>query len=86
MENSVSSRELTEWLAYYELEPFGHVVDQHMIAQLSAIVINANRGKDGKKARASDFMPKVERKIESDERSIFAAFRSWATQWGRSQR
>lgn len=40
----MSSHTLTEWMAYYELEPFGdELLDVHL-ARLEAILINANRG------------------------------------------
>jgi hypothetical protein len=41
----MSSRALTEWMAYYNLEPFGdEVLDIHL-SNLTAAVTNANRTK-----------------------------------------
>lgn len=56
---SISSRELTEWMAYAELEPFGEERADFRIAQNTMVLANANR--DPKKRprpyTIEDFMP-----------------------------
>lgn len=64
-----TSRELTEWMAYERLEPFGERVTQMMLAQLTATVANlpaAYHGKTGK-AKAEDLMPRF---VDEDEKFL----------------
>lgn len=65
----LSSEELTEWMAYFELEPFGHPVDHHMSAQLADIIASAH-GAKGTSAEA--FMPKVSasQSVEEQQRML----------------
>lgn len=55
----MSSAEITEWLAFYQLEPFGGERDDLRTGIVAATVANVNR--DPKKQKrpfeASDFMP-----------------------------
>jgi hypothetical protein len=55
-----TSRELTEWMAFYELEPFGPERGDLRAGIVAATVANANR--DPKKVKKAfepqDFMPK----------------------------
>lgn len=39
----ISSAEFTEWMAYYELEPFGDLVADHRHGVASALLANINR-------------------------------------------
>jgi hypothetical protein len=56
--SGISSRELSEWRAYYELEPFGEERSDLRSGTIAAVV--ANTARDPKKRRrpykASDFM------------------------------
>ena len=56
----VSSAELTEWMAFYQLEPWGSEIDDLRAGIVASTIANANR--DPKKQRkpftAQDFMPK----------------------------
>ena len=56
--NRISSQELTEWQAFYQMEPFGEVRDDYRMAILASVVANCHRGKKGRKAKPMDFMPK----------------------------
>jgi len=42
---------LAEWEAFGRIEPFGERVMHLMLAQLTAVVANANRGKEGRRSR-----------------------------------
>lgn len=57
----VSSSELTEWMAYYQLEPFGQERDNLHAGIIASVFANANR--DRKKQRkpfeVKDFMLKL---------------------------
>lgn len=61
----MDSRELTEWLAFYTLEPFGGETVYLGHAITAATVANSNRGKSKKAAKVEDFMPKFERPHET---------------------
>ena len=54
----IESRELTEWMAYFELEPWGSEVDDHRFGVVTSTIANVNR--DPKKSMAykpEDFFP-----------------------------
>lgn len=52
------SRELTEWMAFESLEPWGDQVTDWRFARLMALVANVNRGsKNDPVAKPDDFMP-----------------------------
>lgn len=77
----ISSQELSEWLAYYELEPFGEERADLRMGILASVFANANR--DPKKGRAfkpQDFIPSFEGKAKKQQtpQEIYQAFRSWA--------
>jgi len=63
----LSSKELTEWYAYYELEPFGQAIESLGHAITASTVYAAHRGKKGKKLSYKDFLPKI---IEKKEQSV----------------
>lgn len=53
----MSSVELTEWMAFYQVEPFGTDVDMLGHAITASTIANVNRGKDQKAYSPKDFMP-----------------------------
>jgi len=53
----ISSRELSEWMAFSQLEPFGAEIGFIGHAITSSVVANVNREKGKKAYEASDFMP-----------------------------
>ena len=56
--NKIDSRELSEWMAFYQLEPFGEWRDDYRAGMISATLANINRGKDTKPYDVQrDFMP-----------------------------
>jgi len=57
----ISSAELTEWAAFYQLEPFGTEVDMLGHAITAATIANVNRGKGHKALSPKDFMPEFEK-------------------------
>lgn len=54
----ISSKELTEWLAFYRTEPFGDVRADLRSAIIACVMANAWRGKNTKVFTVEDFMPK----------------------------
>lgn len=55
----MSSRELTEWMAYAQIEPFGEERGDIRQAITSSLIANANRDpkKQSKAYEPEDFMP-----------------------------
>jgi len=58
---NISSRELTEWEAYYKLEPWGEDREDLRMGIISSTIANVNRGKGGRTYKPSDFIPKFDR-------------------------
>ncbi|MGE5619531.1 MAG: DUF4035 domain-containing protein [Sphingomonadaceae bacterium] len=53
----ISSRELTEWIEYAKLEPFGEERADLRAAIVAATIANVYRRKGSKPFKPSDFMP-----------------------------
>ena len=68
----IDSRELTEWAAFYQVEPFGCEADGLGSAIVAATVANVNREKGAKAFEAADFLPKFDqaKKEQSVEEMI----------------
>ena len=58
----ISSRELTEWMAFSQLEPFGAEAGYVGHAITASTVANVNREKGKKAYEVSDFMPTMGKK------------------------
>lgn len=54
----MSSKEINEWMAFAQLEPFGSEAGYLGHAITAATVANSNRGKNQKAAKITEFMPK----------------------------
>lgn len=58
----IEARELTEWMAFYQLEPFGDARADLRAGTITAMIANVNR--DAKKRRKpyqpQDFMPQFD--------------------------
>jgi|TARA_R110000824_G_scaffold188467_3_gene369821 hypothetical protein len=52
----ISSVEFIEWIAFYQIEPFGPLRNDMVGAQICAVLANINRGKGGKKLSTKDFL------------------------------
>jgi hypothetical protein len=80
----VSSRELAEWMAFFELEPWGTEVEDWRAGLIASTVANANR--DQKRRRRpyepQDFMPRRDvRPKETEEQPVedqIAIVEMWA--------
>lgn len=53
----IDSAELTEWYAYFKLEPFGSEADFLQAGIISSVVANVNKGKNTKPFEPYDFVP-----------------------------
>jgi len=80
----VSSRELAEWMAFYQLEPWGTETEDWRAGLIASTVANANR--DQKRRRRpyepQDFMPRRDvRPKETEEQPVedqIAIVEMWA--------
>ncbi len=64
---SMGSDELTEWMAYYQLEPFGDYRADYRSGVVASTFANAHRAKDANPFRPEDFMPFLEKKKPQEE-------------------
>jgi hypothetical protein len=69
----VSSLELSEWMAFNMLEPFGADADYLGHAITASTIANVNRGKNQKAYKAEDFMPKFEKAEQTPNQMIQTA-------------
>lgn len=67
----VSSAELTEWMAFYRLEPWGSEADDWRAGMVASVVANVNRDtKQHRRAyQPADFMPRRGRAQAKPEQS-----------------
>jgi len=56
LESSLGSRELTEWLAYYKLEPFGQERDNWHTGVLASMYANVHKASGKPASKPSDFI------------------------------
>jgi hypothetical protein len=56
----MSSQELTEWMAFYSLEPFGREIEMYGHAITASTIANVNRDKNSKPFKPGDFVPKFQ--------------------------
>lgn len=67
MLDEIPSRLLTEWMAFYGLEPFGFDVAMFGHAQTASTIFNMNRPKGERAREPRDFYPQLERKEDEGE-------------------
>lgn len=53
----LSSRQIAEWMAYYNIEPFGEHPAYWRAGVIAATIANVNRGKRSRVVKPEDFMP-----------------------------
>lgn len=70
---SMGSDELTEWMAYYQLEPFGDYRADYRSGVVASTFANAHRAKDANPFRPEDFMPFLEKRPPADETPLNVA-------------
>lgn len=60
MLHRMSSAEISGWMAFAQVEPFGVEIDLYGHAITASTIANVNRGKDQKAYKPDDFMPKFQ--------------------------
>jgi hypothetical protein len=59
--SEISSEELSEWMAYYQLEPFGDERADWRSGMMAATMANLQRSKNRAPYKPEDFMPQYDR-------------------------
>ena len=74
----LNSREFAEWLAYYNLEPWGEERADLRAGIIAATVANAAPGRRGRTFQPKDFMPFTgERAQRQSTQEVEARIRLW---------
>ncbi len=69
----MGSDEITEWMAFYQIEPFGDMRADVRSGVIASTFANANRAKNSKPFTPEDFMPFVDRPPLKDESKVNVA-------------
>jgi hypothetical protein len=67
---TVDSAELSEWLAYYGLEPWGYEMDNWRFGMVAAQVLQPYRKAGTPAFQPEDFMPKEKRPAQTREEQM----------------
>ena len=62
----MTSRQLSEWMAYGAVEPFGEDRADFRVAHALAVIVNLLRPKDAPPVRIADLIPQVGALAEED--------------------
>lgn len=74
----LDARELTEWMAFFKLEPWGADVEDWRAALVAATVANTARDRRRAPFRVADFMPRREASRQQTDEEIAERLRAWA--------
>ena len=69
----IGSDEITEWMAFYQLEPFGDMRADLRSGVIASTFANANRTKHARPFTPEDFMPFIDRPEPIDEARLNVA-------------
>jgi hypothetical protein len=69
MLREMTSQQFDEWIAYYQLEPFGIMAEDALIAHWKAIYVNANRRKGKQAMKTEKFL--LFRDKEADATALY---------------
>ena len=78
----ISSRELTEWMAFGQLELFGAEANFLGHAITSKTIADVNRGKGKKAYDVSDFMPTMKEKKPQTQAEMIQFAEMWTVAMG----
>lgn len=78
----ISSAELSEWAAYYRLEPFGDERADLRAGIVASTVANTAQTRKRKAFKPADFMPKFGRREQSWEQQLELARLMASAGWG----
>lgn len=87
MLKELSSVQIAEWIAYYNLEPFGFTADWLQIGVIASMIANVNRKKGTKPVMPEDFVPNTrkvkKRQTVTEQRGILQQLARWAKSVGK---
>lgn len=69
----LSSKDVTDWLAFFEGQPFGPARDDERFGVLAALLKNQHRSQREKAYVGSDFFPNFETRISQERRASRAS-------------
>lgn len=72
-----TSRELSEWMAFFELEPFGPLVEDERAGAIAATILNTTPSKSQKTYQPSDIFPRLKDAAKSDIDDIEENGKKW---------
>jgi hypothetical protein len=77
-QQEVDAREFAEWMAYYNIEPFGPEREDLRAGIVACTIANVNRGKGTRSMKPSDFVPKFGGKSRQSESEMEMRLLVWA--------
>lgn len=72
MLDSLDSYELSEWMVYYTLEPFGPAQEDLRAGYIACLLYNQNRKKGTKALQPEDFFPSLKKPPEEADPEAWA--------------
>ena len=77
MLDEMSSMEFAEWNAYFQVEPFGNVLQDVHFATLESLIANANRAKGKSPVHPKKFMLSQQSE-KANAQDLWSRLKSWA--------
>lgn len=81
LESTIQASELLEWMAFFQMEPWGAVREDYRAGVIASTLVNVNGGKKGKQAaQPHDFFTLYQnhgRRTQTNEQQI-AIFKKYA--------
>lgn len=88
----LDSRQLSEWMAYYSIEPWGEQPAYLRAGVVASTMANVMRGKKGRSFTPDEFMPKEPKrpapKVQtvSEQKSAIMSMVAWAKRTGKMKK
>ena len=67
MLREMTAEQFNEWIAYYQIEPFGILAFDSLLAHFKAIYANAHKRKDKRPFKSAKFLCFGEKKKSADD-------------------
>jgi hypothetical protein len=85
-QDTIDSREFSEWMAFYQLEPFGPERLDVGSAIVAATIANVHRGRAARAFKPGDFLPEFgppKRQTQEQMAQVFGQFAEAHNAWQR---
>ncbi len=73
----MTSEQFLEWMMYFQVEPFGHVMQDAHFAAVESILANSNRAKSTRAYKPKEFML-VKQGVKQNAQQLWNSLKSWA--------